>query len=72
MKRLWQMWKRLARRIGDFQARLLLTLIYIVAILPFGLGVRLFGDPLRLKRRPDRWLDRPEEPADLNWARRQW
>lgn len=71
-KRLWGAWKRLAPRIGDFQARVLLTLIYAVIVLPFGVGVRLFADPLRMKRRPERWLDHPEEPADLDWARRQW
>jgi hypothetical protein len=71
-KRLWEAWKRLARRIGDFQAHVLLTLIYAVVVLPFGVGVRLFADPLRVKRRPAQWLDHPEELADLNWARRQW
>ncbi len=70
-KRLWEAWKRLARRIGDFQARVLLTLIYVIVVFPFGVGVRLFADPLRMKRRPEQWLDHPEEPADLKWARKQ-
>ena len=72
LKRLWEAWKRLARRIGDFQARVLLTLIYVLVILPFGVGVRLFADPLRLKHRPQQWLDHPHETADANWARRPW
>ncbi len=71
-KRLWEAWKRLARRIGDFQARVLLTLIYVIVISPFGVAVRLFADPLRVKRRPEQWLDHPEEPRDLKWARREW
>jgi len=71
-KRLWEAWKRLAHRIGNFQARLLLTLLYAVLILPFGLAVRLFADPLRIKRRPLRWLDRLEEASNMAWARRLW
>jgi hypothetical protein len=72
LKRLWEAWKRLGRRIGDFQARVLLTLIYVFLVLPLGVAVRLFADPLRVKRRSEQWLDHPEEPADIKWARRQW
>jgi hypothetical protein len=38
---------------------------------PFGIAVLLFFDPLRVKRRPTQWLDRPDESEDLNWAKRQ-
>ncbi|MGB2887247.1 MAG: hypothetical protein WBC04_06105 [Candidatus Acidiferrales bacterium] len=72
LKHLYEAWKRLAHRIGDFQARVLLTLIYVCLVLPIGVAVRFFADPLRVKCRPDRWLDHPEEPAAMKWARRQW
>jgi len=72
LKRIWQAWKRLAQKIGNFQARVLLTIIYSVLILPFGLAVRLFSDPLRIKRRPEAWLDHGEDPNTMDWARRQW
>ena len=71
-KRLWNAWKQIARRIGDFQARVLLTLIYVTLILPFGVIVRAFGDPLRIRRRPAKWNDCERHPSDLGWARRQW
>jgi hypothetical protein len=71
LKRAWQAWKRLAHKIGNFQARVLLTIFYGVLILPFGLAARLFSDPLRIKRRPSEWLDHSSEPTDLQWARRQ-
>lgn len=70
--RLWQAWKRLAHRIGDFQARVILTVIYGLLILPFGLAVRFFSDPLRIRRRPTKWLERPGAPIDTNWAHKQW
>ena len=71
IKRGWQAWTRLAHKIGNFQARVLLTILYGVVVLPFGLVVRWFGDPLRIKQRPVGWLDHPEESYDMNWAQRQ-
>ena len=68
---LWQAWKRLAHKIGNFQARVLLTLIYAIVLFPFGVAVRLFSDSLAIKRRPEKWSDTPAEPQDMAWARRQ-
>jgi hypothetical protein len=72
LKKLWQGWKRIARRIGDFQARVLLTIIYIVLVLPFGLAVRFFADPLRIKKPPTGWLARSDAPVNMEWAHKQW
>jgi hypothetical protein len=71
LKRLWQTWKRVGHAIGNFQARVLLTIFYAVLVLPFGIMARLFSDPLRIKRRPVQWLDYPNETYDLQWAGRQ-
>jgi hypothetical protein len=71
-KRLWERWKIIAHAIGNFQARLLLTILYIVLVMPFGLMVRLFADSLRIRKRPAEWLDRPAATEDLEWARRYW
>lgn len=71
LKKLWAVWKRLAHKIGDFQARVILTVIYALLVLPFGVAVRLFADPLRIKRRPTAWLDHSQESAGLEFARRQ-
>ncbi|HKN17303.1 MAG TPA: hypothetical protein VJX47_10190 [Candidatus Sulfotelmatobacter sp.] len=71
LKSLWEGWKKIAHKIGNFQARVLLTVFYAVLVLPFGLAARLFSDPLRIKKRPTEWLDHPDEPADMAWARKQ-
>lgn len=71
LKRAWQAWKRIAHAIGNFQARVLLTIFFAVLVFPFGVLARLFADPLRIKRRPIQWLDHPEETYDLQWAKRQ-
>jgi hypothetical protein len=49
MQRLWEGWKRVAKRIGDFQVRLLLLLFYFLVLAPFALAVRWFSDPLSIK-----------------------
>jgi uncharacterized Tic20 family protein len=70
-KRAWQWWKDLAHKIGNFQARVILSIFYAVLVLPFGLAARWFSDPLRIKKRPEQWLDHPNEAYDLEWARKQ-
>ncbi len=50
IKSFWEKWQRIARRIGDFQARLILTVLYFVIIGPFALIVRWGADPLSLKK----------------------
>jgi len=71
LKRAQQTWKRAAHAIGNFQARILLTVFYGVIVFPFGIIARLFSDPLRIKRPPAQWLDPTEEAHDLRWAKRQ-
>lgn len=71
LKRAWHSWKRIAHAIGNFQARVLLTIFYAVLVFPFGMVARLFSDPLRIKRRPNQWLDHPNETYDMQWAKRQ-
>ena len=49
-RKLWSGWKRFAKKIGDFQARLILTIFYFIIIGPFALIVRWAADPLSLKK----------------------
>jgi hypothetical protein len=53
-------------------ARALWTIVYAVSILPLGWVVRLFSDPLRMKRRPANWIGRPSEPEGIRSAHKQW
>ncbi|MBI4640406.1 MAG: hypothetical protein HY731_06910 [Candidatus Tectomicrobia bacterium] len=73
LSRLWQWWKRIAEKIGNFQARLLLSLFYFVVILPMGLVVRLSSDPLKLRKgQGSLWIQRESSMKDLDEARRQF
>lgn len=69
----WQGWKRLARKAGNFQARLLLLLFYFTVFCPFALAVRWKGDPLAIKPgTPRGWRPKKSGEADLETARRQF
>jgi hypothetical protein len=74
LRRLWERWKVLAQKIGTFQSRVLLTIFYYLILAPFGLGVNLLSDRLRLKQQHrSHWLPKESNPAS-SWdsARRQF
>jgi hypothetical protein len=71
LRKAWQTWKRIGQFIGDAMGRVVLTLFYFTLFMPFGLGVRLFGDPLAL--RPGghpKWLERKTLDLTLDDSRR--
>ena len=71
---LWLKWKDLTGRTANFQSRLVLSYFFFLFVTPFGLAVKIFGDPLRIKGR-DRasyWLSRQETASGLEQARRQF
>ena len=74
LKRVWQLWKRVGQAIGDFIARVVLSVFYFTIFVPFGLGVRLLSDPLGVKAHgnPGWWLDRETRDRALEDARRQF
>jgi hypothetical protein len=71
LRRLWETWKRFGRKIGDFQARALLTIFYFVILAPFAVVVRCTADPLGLKRGGG-WQPVTRTANPLERARRQF
>ncbi|MFH1202708.1 MAG: SxtJ family membrane protein [Candidatus Omnitrophota bacterium] len=65
LKKIWQGWKKIAHKIGDFQARVILTILYFVLITPIALFM-MFFDPLRIKRRYVEWIIRPQDNAKVD------
>lgn len=47
---LWERWKALAAGAATFLARILLTIFYWICVTPFAICVKLFSDPLGLKK----------------------
>lgn len=71
---IWKAWKKIGQTIGDFIARIVLSLFYFTLFVPFALGLRLFGDPLTIKskRVASWWLGRGSHDLSLEDARRQF
>jgi hypothetical protein len=73
LRRFWNGWKRFGKKVGDFQARALLSIFYFLILSPFALLMRL-ADPLGLRKSGDpAWQPRPAAPDGdvLARARRQ-
>lgn len=68
----WARWHVIGEAFGDFQARLFAVLFYFTLFAPFALGVRLFSDPLHIRRPPQNWLQREPVGHTLEEARRQF
>ena len=48
-RNIWKWWKRVGKRIGDIQARVLLIVFYFVILAPFALAIHWARDPLSIK-----------------------
>ena len=74
LRKAWGRWKLIARVIGNFQARVLLTVFYLVVTPPFAFIVKIFRDPLAL--RPPAggtfWTLRPVADSAEAGGRRQF
>ncbi len=70
LRKIWAVWKRVGQAIGDFMARVVLSIFYFTIFAPFGLGVRLTSDPLQLKRRGAQWDQREVVADSMEQARR--
>jgi len=72
LRKVWHAWKRFGQKVGDFLARVLLSLFYFTFFMPFALIVRLFQDPL--KQRPgdvkSYWEGKQAETTSLDDAHR--
>lgn len=68
----WRRWNIIGQAFGDFQGRLVALLFYFTIFVPFAVAVRLFSDPLHIRRADTRWHDRPPVGTALDEARRQF
>ena len=73
LRKIWERWKVIAEKIGTFQAKIILGLLYFLFVGPVALARRFVADPLGLRprARSTYWNPRPPAPATLEAARRQ-
>jgi hypothetical protein len=70
---IWLRWAHFSHRLGDFQGRLLMAFVYFLVVTPFGIGMRLFGDPLGRKKGAARgWHEFHNTSQTLDESMRQF
>jgi hypothetical protein len=73
IKNFWHGWQAFGQFLGNWLARVVLTVFYFTILVPFGLGVRLFSDPLHIKTQPaDLWRPRATGDQKLEDVVRQF
>ena len=73
-KKIWESWKNFSLRMGSFQSRVMLSLFFFVFVSPFGLAVKIFSDPLRIKHHSSKshWIPKKEIETDIDQYRKQF
>ena len=74
LKKLWRGWMRFGHFMGDIVGRVVMTVFYFTLLLPFGVIITLFGDPLDMKHKDTAplWHARTTGDRNLEEARRQF
>lgn len=68
----WDKWKKIARRIGVFQSRVILTIFYFTFLFPFGVIFTLFKDMLRIKsKKQSTWVEKINQTNSLELMQKQ-
>ena len=59
MKNIWEKWKRISKKIGNFQLGLFFSILYYLVIIPIGLISSIFNDYFKVKSFPlwEDWTD---------------
>lgn len=72
-KRAWEGWKLFAAEMGHVQGALFMGFFYFIVVTIFGLGARMFTDPMALKSTPSSsgWVARKPLDSTLEQALEQ-
>ena len=73
-QKFWHRWIGFSKRMGGFQSRIILSFFFLVIVMPFAVGVKIFSDPLGIKAKPGQshWLSVEEIKLDIESFRRQF
>ena len=73
LKQFYRGWMRVVHVIGNVQARVILTVLYLIMVVPVGFVMRLFSDPLRLRPTEGTyWVERAAVEPGLASAGREY
>ena len=71
MKQLWEIWKKVAESIGNFQTRIIFSALYFLIFSPVGVISSFFNDFLGTKRFPD-WSNMQDNASTLKKLKAQY
>lgn len=52
IKKIWNIWKKITEKIGNFQATIIFSLLFYILITPLGIIIKLFTDFFAEKTKP--------------------
>ena len=66
-------WRELSSKLGTFQSQILLGLLFLIVFAPVSLGVKLFSDPLHIKKSgtDSHWFPKAPIASDLELFKKQ-
>lgn len=72
-RRIYDRWRRAAHAVGVVQTRVIMFVIYLAVVVPTGLLMRLFRDPLHLRPPAEsNWLPPRQAERSVDAARQQF
>lgn len=70
---IWAGWKKFGQFMGDMIGRLVLMILYLTVVLPFGLGSRFFSDRLEIRKGiPASWRERTPRETTIEASYEQF
>ena len=70
LKKIWVGWKKVAEKIGNFQATVIFSLLFFILVTPFGLVMRLFSNPIKVSSKSG-WIDVVDNTSSLQKLSKQ-
>lgn len=64
MNNVWEKWKVLAKKIGNFQVSIIFSILYFLLVTPLGLLSNIFNDFLDIKQAP-KWKKYTDNTSSL-------
>ncbi len=73
-KRAWQRWQEFSKRMGSFHSRMILSFFFFLIVSPYGLAVKIFSDPLKIKNPSGKsyWILKRKTKIDIEQYKRQF
>lgn len=68
----WRKWRKIARKISNFQADIALTVIYFIFVIPISTILKIFfKSNLKIEEIDDsKWIKRGKIKQNLSWAKK--